>query len=199
LFFPRRNNYGYLCGDSDLRHAPGSSDCAILVIGDVILFVKRLQRCACRLIRNVAILSALLLALNPVQASTEDSLRGLEQEQVLVRGGIGIPGIQPIQRPRQYDWFQELMTAPNRIDLLHELYSHSSTVGKCYALMGLYWLKQSDAESLAQQLVQEKAEFESCSCDVFNHEKVDELLPTLRSGYFMRTYLADLTKKLEHE
>ena len=121
---------------------------------------------------------------NPVEA-----LKQLERAPFFPFGGVGVVG----SRAPSDTLFLELATDPNKAALFHSLWKDGNNEAKCYALLGLYWLKDPDADRFAEHLVFWHASVATArGCMVGTREEVASFVQGLKSGQHIQYYFPEL-------
>jgi hypothetical protein len=122
-------------------------------------------------------------------ADTSSALAELEKVEALSFGGIGVAGT----RSPGDKLFRELAAAPEKTALFHTLWEKGNNQAKCYALIGLYWVRDPDADRLAEQLVLSRASVATIrGCIVGTHEQVATFVDFIKSGDYLKYYFPDL-------
>jgi hypothetical protein len=113
----------------------------------------------------------------------------LEKAPFFPFGGVGIVG----SRAPSDSLFVELATAPDNATLFHSLWTDGNNQAKCYAVLGLYWLKDPDAERYAQHLIFWHVAVETAhGCIVGTKEEVASFADSLKSGQHIKYYFPEL-------
>ena len=122
-------------------------------------------------------------------ADTSSALAELEKVEALSFGGVGVAGtMSPGDK-----LFRELAAAPDKTALFHTLWEKGNNQAKCYALIGLYWVNDPDADRLAQQLIRSHTSVATIrGCIVGTREQVASFVDTIKSGEYLKYYFGDL-------
>ena len=89
--------------------------------------------------------------------------------------------------------FRDLAGAPNKTALFHALWEKGNNQAKCYALIGLYWVKDPDADRLAQQMILSHASVATMrGCIVGTHEQAASFVDMIKSGEYLKYYFPEL-------
>lgn len=136
--------------------------------------------------------SAFLLAPGTSRGETAAALAALEKVEYFSFGGVGIVGaMSPGDK-----LFRELAAAPNKAELFRTLWDKGNSQAKCYAVVGLYWLKDPSADQFAQQLVSSHASVSTAhGCMVGTREQPATFIDTIKSGQYLRYYFSDLVTR----
>jgi hypothetical protein len=122
-------------------------------------------------------------------ADTGTALAELEKVEVLSFGGVGVAGTMSTGDKL----FRLLAAAPDKSALFHTLWEKGDNQAKCYALVGLYWVNDPDADRLAQQLILSRASVATIrGCMAGTHEEVASFVDMIKSGEYLKYYFADL-------
>lgn len=124
-----------------------------------------------------------------VLANPSEALEQLEKAPFFPFGGVGIVG----SRAPSDTLFLELATDPNKAALFHSLWKDGNNEAKCYALLGLYWFKDPDADRFAEHLVFWHVSVATArGCTVGTREEVATFLDSLKSGQHIQYYFPEL-------
>ena len=148
-----------------------------------------------QLLRRIGLFPmALVLLFVPGTSRGEISgaLSAFEKVECFSFGRVGVAGVMsPGDK-----LFRELAAAPNRAELFHILWSEGNSQAKCYALVGLYWLKDPAADQCAQQLISSGVPVVTArGCSVGAQEQPGAIVDTIKSGEYLEYYFPDLLKK----
>jgi|SRR5215469_1287960 len=126
------------------------------------------------------------------QAGTADALKELEKAPFFPFGGVGIVG----SRAPSDTLFLQLATDANNATLFRSLWSGGNNEAKCYALLGLYWLKDPVADEFAQRLVSGHVSVATAhGCIVGTREQVATFVAILKSGEYIQDYFPELAAR----
>jgi hypothetical protein len=116
-------------------------------------------------------------------------LKQLEKAPFFPFGGVGVVG----SRAPSDSLFLELATAPDNTALFHSLWKDGNNEAKCYAVLGLYWLKDPEADRYAQHLIFWHVSVETAhGCVVGTREEVASFVASLKSGQHIKYYFPEL-------
>jgi hypothetical protein len=133
--------------------------------------------------------SLLLFVTEAGLANPSEALKQLEKAPFFPFGGVGIVG----SRAPSDSLFLEVAAAPDNAALFHSLWKEGNNEAKCYALLGLYWLKDPDADRYAQQLIFWHVSVETAhGCIVGTKEEVASFVDSLKSGQHIKYYFPEL-------
>jgi hypothetical protein len=122
-------------------------------------------------------------------ADPTNALAQLEKAPFFPFGGVGIVG----SRAPSDALFLELARDANNAALFHSLWNDGNNEAKCYAVLGLYWLKDSDADRFAQHLTFWHVSISTArGCMVGSKEEVASFIDSLKSGQHLRYYFPEL-------
>ena len=122
-------------------------------------------------------------------AGTSEALAELEGVQTFSFGGVGVAGTMS----RGDRLFRELAAAPDRTALFHSLWDKGSNEAKCYALLGLYWLKDPAAGQFADDLVSKHISVSTIhGCIAGTKEEAATFVDSFRSGDHIKYYFPEL-------
>ena len=122
-------------------------------------------------------------------ANPSETLKQLEKAPFFPFGGVGIVG----SRAPSDALFLELANDPNNAARFHSLWEGGNNEAKCYALLGLYWLKDPDADRFAQHLIFWRVSVTTAhGCMVGEKEEVASFVDSLKSGQHIRYYFPEL-------
>ena len=122
-------------------------------------------------------------------ANPSEALKQLEKAPFFPFGGVGVVG----SRSPSDTLFLELANDPNKAALFHSLWERGNDQAKCYALLGLYWLKDPDADRFAQHLIFWHVSVATAhGCMVGMKEEVATFIDSLKSGQHIRYYFPEL-------
>ena len=130
-----------------------------------------------------------LFAPGTSQAGSGEALQELEKISFFPFGGIGIVG----SRAPGDTLFLQLAKDHNNATLFHSLWNDGDNEAKCYALLGLYWLKDPDADKLAQTFASGHISVATAhGCIVGTREEVASFIAAFKSGQHIRYYFPEL-------
>jgi hypothetical protein len=133
--------------------------------------------------------SALLLLTSITLADTSEALKELEKAQFFPFGRVGVAGL----RATSDTLFLQLASDANNSALFHSLWDKGTNEAKCYALLGLYWLKDPTADQLAEHLVSKHISVSTVhGCIVGTKEEVATFITSLKSGEYIKYYFPEL-------
>lgn len=142
--------------------------------------------------RKISLLAFSCLCLfvtGPAWANPSDALAQLEKAPFFPFGGVGVVG----SRAPSDTLFLELASDPNKAALFHSLWKDGNNEARCYALLGLYWLKDPDADRFAQDLIFWHVSVATAhGCMVGTKEEVASFVDSLKSGQHIQYYFPEL-------
>jgi hypothetical protein len=142
-----------------------------------------------RRIRLVVLCSLFPFMTGITLADTSSALTELEKVEVLSFGGDGVAGTMSTGDKL----FRQLAAAPDKSALFYTLWEKGNNQAKCYALIGLYWVKDPDADRLARQLILSRASIATLrGCIVGIHEQAGSFVDMIKSGEYLKYYFPDL-------
>lgn len=142
-----------------------------------------------RKVTSLIVYSLFLFVTGAGFANPSDALKQLEKAPFFPFGGVGVVG----SRAPSDGLFLELATAPDNAALFHSLWKDGNNEAKCYAVLGLYWLKDPDADRYAQQLVFWHVSVETAhGCIVGTKEEAASFVDSLKSGQHIKYYFPEL-------
>ena len=122
-------------------------------------------------------------------AGSAEALQALEKVSVFPFGGVGVAGT----RTTGDTLFVQLAKDHNNASLFHSLWKDGTNEAKCYALLGLYWLKDSDADRFAQTFASGHITVATAhGCMVGTKEEVATFVASFKSGEHIRDYFPEL-------
>ena len=122
-------------------------------------------------------------------AGSGEALQALKKVSVFPFGGVGVAGT----RTTGDTLFVELAKDRNNASLFHSLWKDGTNEAKCYALLGLYWLKDPDADRFAQTFASGHITVETAhGCMVGTKEEVASFVASFKSGEHIRYYFPEL-------
>jgi hypothetical protein len=122
-------------------------------------------------------------------ADPTNALEQLEKAPFFPFGGVGIVG----SRAPSDALFLELASDSNNGALFRSLWKDGNNEAKCYAVLGLYWLKDPDADRFAQHLIFWHISVATAhGCIVGTKEEVASFIDSLKSGQHIRYYFPEL-------
>ena len=132
---------------------------------------------------------AFLFAPGTSQAGSAEALQDLEKISFFPFGGIGVAG----SRATGDTLFLQLAKDHNNAGLFHSLWKDGTNEAKCYALLGLYWLKDPDVDRFAQSFASGHITVATArGCIVGTREEVASFVASLKSGEHIRYYFPEL-------
>jgi hypothetical protein len=132
---------------------------------------------------------AILFAPCTSQAGSAEALQELERISFFPFGGIGFVG----SRAPGDTLFLQLAKDHNNAAWFHSLWKDGNNEAKCYALLGLYWLKDPDADRFAQTFASGHISVATArGCTVGIREEVASFIATFKSGQHIRYYFPEL-------
>lgn len=137
----------------------------------------------------ISCMPAFLFAPAVSRAESSAALAALEKVEFFSFGGIGVVGaVSPGDK-----LFRELAASPNKAELFHTLWDKGNSQAKCYALIGLYWVKDPQADELAEKLVSSHVPVATArGCIVGTQEQVATFIDSIKSGQHLQYYFSDL-------
>jgi hypothetical protein len=122
-------------------------------------------------------------------AGSAEALQDLEKISFFPFGGIGVVG----SRATGDTLFLQLAKDHNNAGLFHSLWKDGTNEAKCYALLGLYWLKDPDADRFAQTFASGHISVSTArGCMVGMREEVAGFVASFKSGEHIRYYFPEL-------
>jgi hypothetical protein len=142
-----------------------------------------------RKVTSLIVCSLFLFATEAALADPSDALKQLEKAPFFPFGGVGVVG----SRAPSDSLFLSLATAADNAALFHALWKDGNNEAKCYAVLGLYWVKDPDADRYAQYLVFGHVSVETAhGCIVGTKEEVASFVDSLKSGQHIKYYFPEL-------
>ena len=130
-----------------------------------------------------------LFAPGTSQAGSGEALQELEKISFFPFGGIGIVG----SRAPGDTLLLQLAKDHNNATLFHSLWNDGDNEAKCYALLGLYWLKDPEADRFAETFASGHISVATArGCTVGIREEVASFIATFKSGQHIRYYFPEL-------